>query len=105
MLTDAECPQCGCQDAKQIAGPSRQMAQMEGIDLDRAGTYACMNCGEHYCFEAALQVFAPTAQCPRCKSFRTKVSGHYKTKDKRYHVCFDCKQGFPTRDPAPMINR
>ncbi len=100
-MCDPECPQCGYQDGRRIAPPSRVMAQLEGIDLDRAGTYACLHCGEHYMFEAQLPVFSTTAQCPDCQSFDTRVVGRQHNGN-RYHMCVGCKGSFKTRDAARL---
>lgn len=93
------CPGCGSESATKIAQPDVLMAGLEGIDLERAGTFRCEFCAAEYSFEAMLQLFSTKARCPDCLSYETKTLRSYETRTGafRYHVCAKCDAGFKTR--------
>lgn len=98
-----ECPQCGSDDAARISGA---VLPDDSYDPKASGTFRCGHCRTEYQFlkpvepETKEQVFSPTAQCPSCKSFKTKA---VKTDVvRRYHICLNktCGKSFRTLRPT-----
>lgn len=96
-----ECPHCGSDHAIKV---SSAMLTDDSYDPKESGVFRCGHCREEYQFlkaiEAREQVFSPTAECPHCKSFKTKA---VKTGIvRRYHVCLNpkCLKAFRTLRPT-----
>lgn len=98
-----ECPHCGSEDAVRISAAS---LPDDSYDNKASGVFRCGHCRDEYQFlkppepETKEQEFSPTAQCPHCRSFKTKA---VKTGIvRRYHICLDpsCRKSFRTLRPT-----
>lgn len=100
-----ECPHCASDQATRI---SPAVLPDDRYDDEESGVYRCGHCRNEYQFLKLIveQEFAPTAQCPKCGSYKTKTFSVHNVR--RYHLCEEpnCKKSFRTvRPPTERRSR
>lgn len=102
-----ECPKCGSEYLIRIG---ETLLPSDDCDPEKSGQYRCRHCGtesQYIVRKEADEIpgYSPSAQCPKCKSYETKIVGSPPHRDCRYHLCLDCNKGFKTRRLDRQINR